>query len=140
MGVPIVIPERPQPSSPQEYRKVAWHIAAVYRARMGASAQEGAEMADMLGVPREAIIAAREDKPANPGQVCMSEIRDEDLIVDLFDPYPRADGIHVETCMGVRVYHIPTGIIVESSRERSQLQNKAVCLELLMDELASLEH
>jgi peptide chain release factor 2 len=68
----------------------------------------------------------------------MSEIRDEDLLVDLYDPHPRTDGINVGADMGVRVMHIPTGIIVESSSERSQLQNKAACLEMLMEELGMI--
>ena len=35
----------------------------------------------------------------------------------------------VET--GVRVRHLPTGIAVKCTRERSQMQNKAIALDLL---------
>jgi hypothetical protein len=69
LGSVVNVPERPEMTSDEEYMIVAWHIAAVYRARLGASAAQGAEMAEMLGVPRKALIAAREKKPANPGQV-----------------------------------------------------------------------
>lgn len=43
----------------------------------------------------------------------------------------------VET--GVRVIHIPTGLIVQSTEERSQFQNKQKAMERMQDKLAQLQ-
>ena len=38
----------------------------------------------------------------------------------------------------VRLTHLPTGIVVQCQRERSQHQNKAICLDRLREKLANL--
>lgn len=43
------------------------------------------------------------------------------------------------TDSGARVRHLPTGIVVESRQERSQYQNKRICLEKLKSELKMRE-
>lgn len=43
------------------------------------------------------------------------------------------------TDSGARVRHLPTGIVVESRQERSQYQNKRICLEKLRSELKMRE-
>lgn len=44
----------------------------------------------------------------------------------------------VET--GVRIIHIPTGLVTQSTEERSQFQNKQRAMERMQEKLASLQH
>ena len=51
-----------------------------------------------------------------------------------------AGGQHVnKTSSAVRMTHLPTGIVVQCQNERSQLQNKARCLQLLRAKLVEYE-
>ena len=43
----------------------------------------------------------------------------------------------VETA--VRIYHKPTGIVVKSQQERSQLQNRAIAMEILVSKLLAIK-
>ena len=50
-------------------------------------------------------------------------------------------GQHVnKTESAVRVRHLPTGLVVTSRQERSQHQNKALCLQKLRARVAQLNH
>ncbi|NCN45192.1 MAG: peptide chain release factor 1 [Candidatus Pacebacteria bacterium CG10_big_fil_rev_8_21_14_0_10_36_11] len=67
------------------------------------------------------------------------EIRDEDLIWQ-FMRSGGAGGQSVnKTSSAVRLTHVPSGIVVTSSQERKQVQNRQITLELLRAQLWEIE-
>jgi peptide chain release factor 2 len=69
------------------------------------------------------------------GQVSDVVIDPKDLKVDTFRS-GGAGGQNVnKVSSAVRITHLPTGIVVQCEIERSQLMNKATCMEMLMDKL-----
>lgn len=67
------------------------------------------------------------------------EVRTEDLKVDTYRA-SGAGGQHVnKTDSAVRMTHIPTGIIVSSQAQRSQIQNRETCLSMIRSKLYERE-
>ncbi|MCI8650154.1 MAG: peptide chain release factor 2 [Anaerotruncus sp.] len=67
------------------------------------------------------------------------EIRPEDIKMDVFRS-SGAGGQHInKTSSAVRLTHLPTGIVVSCQNERSQFQNRDMCMKMLTAKLVEIK-
>jgi peptide chain release factor 2 len=65
-------------------------------------------------------------------------IRPEDLRIEVVRPHPPG-GQHVGVYCGVKITHIPTGLVAICDAARSQFRNKKIAMDMLLGGLTSPE-
>lgn len=65
----------------------------------------------------------------------LMDIRNEDLKVEALRDPP--GGQHVGVRTGVRITHLPTGLMAECESERSQHRNRQIAMDMILGGLTS---
>ena len=60
----------------------------------------------------------------------------DELLIETYRPTPPG-GQHVGTSPGVKITHLPTGLIAICDSNRSQHRNKAIAMDMLLGGLTS---
>lgn len=66
----------------------------------------------------------------------MIDIPPEDILVEIYRPHPPG-GQQVGIPCGIKITHIPSGLIVICDNERSSHRNRLIAMDMLMGGLTS---